>query len=794
MIYSHPGIPLIQHLQIVGDNCKSLIHNRSMAIDIESHIIADIAYIAGALHDIGKATMFFQHYLLTKDHEIIGPKSHALISALLAYKVCQRYLQSTNLEEGDKLVLPIFVFTAVKRHHGRIRNYDYELLRNSEKSDELVKQAANFAEGSDKLFEDLIPKTLSDYAWAEFLEYILKKEFEAELAAFFFDELEDGFYTALSITDKIRYFYLHQLLYSTLLFSDKSDVIFKDEQSVKKSKLDFDAIQNFRENNSFNNPRKKIDMLKNEAYFLSIKHLHEVFQPNQHLYSLTLPTGLGKTITSLGVALALKKLVSNPQSKIVITIPFTSIIDQNYEVFQEIFNSPDSTILLKHHHLADPSYKEGEDEFDAQKSQFLIETWQSAIIVTTFVQLLETIFSNDKAKLLKFPNLINAIIILDEVQQINYQYWPLIRQAFISLGEKYNCYFILMSATQPLIFEPGKEIIEIVPEYEKYFKFFNRTRLINRAETKVSFDEFTEYVMNYLDDYPDKNVLIILNTKQKTRELFEALSETQSDSDIYYLSTLITPYERKRIINLIKTGHKKRQIIVSTQLVEAGVDISVHTVFRAQAPLDSIIQAAGRANRYNENAEVAEVYLYQIDELQKASSLIYGRDLLIKTSNVLKGIVEIEEQNYLELIKNYFKEVHKQSLNVVSDISEAMTNLKFETVGSFSLIEEKNSEPVFLQLNSHAVDLWNQFTAIYDDDSLNKFEKKADFAKIKSLFYDFVINVPVPYGQEEIDFDRAKTKYHFYLSELEDPSSYYNYSEEDFTHNTGYVSQKSMYF
>ncbi len=446
--------------------------------------------------------------------------------------------------------------------------------------------------------------------------------------------------------------------------------------------------------------------------------------------------------------------------------------------------------------MAEPSYKEGEDEFDAQKSQFLIETWQSEIVVTTFVQLLETIFTNDKAKLLKLPNLMNAIIILDEVQQINYKLWPLIRQAFTTLGEKYNCYFLLMSATQPLIFEPGKEITEVVPNYERYFKFFNRTKLINRTENSVSFDEFTEDVMNYLDDYPDRDILIILNTKQKTRELFEALVATHSDdNEIYYLSTLITPYERKKIIKLIKSKDgKKRRIVVSTQLVEAGVDISVQTVFRAQAPLDSIIQAAGRANRYNEKSDPAEVYIYQIDELQKASSLIYGRDLLIKTSNVFKGTKSIEENDFLQLIQRYFVEVHRQSLNVTSEIQEAITKLKFETVGNFKLIDEQNSESVFLQLNPQAVELWENFVSIFSDDNLSKFEKKAAFAKIRAKFYDYVINVPVPYGQKEIDFDRAKTSFHFYLSELEAPSSFYSYNKEDFTQNTGYYSQKTMNF
>ncbi|WKN44268.1 CRISPR-associated helicase Cas3' [Tunicatimonas pelagia] len=795
MIYSHPNVPLIHHLQIVGNNCRQLILERKWSVDVDISVIADLSYIAGALHDIGKATKFFQHYLLTESHEIIGPKNHALISALLAYKVCQAYTDKVVLEERDKLLLPIFVFTAVKRHHGKIGNYDNELLRNSEKSEELIEQAANFSEGSFKLYEQLIPSTLAEYSWDNFLQYVSEQEFESELADFFFDELENGFHTELLLADKTKYFYLHQLLYSTLLFADKSDVLFKNEVVSKNRGLDYNALQKFREAKKFDNPSDEIDRRKNEAYFSSIENVRRIFNPNQHLYSLTLPTGLGKTITSLGVALTLKEILNFPTSKIIITIPFTSIIDQNYEVFQEIFNYPDSNVLLKHHHLAEPSYKEGEDEFDSQKSQFLMETWQSEIVVTTFVQLLETMFTNDKTKLLKFPNLMNGIIILDEVQQINYQLWPLIRQAFDVLGQKYNCYFLLMSATQPLIFEPEKEITEVVPDFEKYFSYFNRTCLVNRADKKVSFDKFSVDVINYLHNHPDRNVLIILNTKQKTRELFERLASVESESDVYYLSTLITPYERKKIIALIKEKNtRKRKVIVSTQLVEAGVDISVHTVFRAQAPLDAIIQAAGRANRYNENPQPAEVYLYQIEELQKASSLIYGRDLLIKTSNVLKGVKRIEEQDYLELIKRYFQEVHIQSQNVTSDISDAIAKLQFDSVGKFKFIEDQNTESIFIQLNDQAITVWSKFTDIYDNENLNKYEKKAAFSKLKATFYDFVINAPIPYDQKEIDFDSEKTKYHFYLSEFNNPSSFYSYNEDDYSQNIGYHPRSIMHF
>lgn len=181
---------------------------------------------------------------------------------------------------------------------------------------------------------------------------------------------------------------------------------------------------------------------------------------------------MGKTLTSLGASLKLKELAKLKEGKIIIAIPFTSIIDQNYEVYREVFKNPENNLLLKHHHLAEPAYNEGEDSVrDTEESQYLIETWQSSVVVTTFVQLLECLITNNKTKLLKFSALSNSVIILDEVQQIPHPLWEVIRQAFFSIAEHLNCYIILMSATQPLIFKPKEEITELVKTIINTFHF-----------------------------------------------------------------------------------------------------------------------------------------------------------------------------------------------------------------------------------------------------------------------------------------------------------------------------------
>lgn len=801
ILYSHPEKPLINHLQEVARQCISFFQQNQHVFNNTNlrEALKNLSFICGAFHDIGKGTMFFQHYLLSPDHEQIGPKNHALISALFVKELAKKYLSTTNLLEFEKAILTHFAFTGVKRHHGKLKNFEEE-FDIAYKSDELVEQINNFQDAEVQIIIDYFTSSLSvNYSFEEFKAYVISRSYEDDMLDFYMDAFTWGDYDSLNTATKISYFYAHQLLYSCLLLADKADVILCNNKT-EKAVLAEGIVSGFRKTKGFEVPKNPLDEMKNQAFHGSIANLAKVFSSEQHIYSLTLPTGLGKTITSFAVALEMKKILKAPESKIVIAIPFTSIIDQNFEVYRQIINSTDSNLLLKHHHLSEPAYKLHDDSLEPDKSQFLIETWQSQVVVTTFVQLLDSIFSNNKAKLLKIPNLVNSIIILDEVQTIPYHYWQLLKNVFEFLGDSFNCYFIFMSATQPLLFDPDKvvrgkrEIQEIIPFYKEYFKFFNRTKIINRTQIEISIDVFIEEIGSYVENNSSNDILIILNTKKHCLYVFEELVE-KFDTEIiefYYLSTLITPFERKSIIKKIKENESgKQRIIVSTQLIEAGVDLSVDTVFRTLAPIDAIIQAAGRSNRYNEKGNLGgEIYLYQIREIARATTMIYGSDLIQKTKNVLKDIQEIDESNYLKLIESYFKEVKVQSDNYHSKELDMLINLKFEDLGNFSLIAETDSESVFVQLNDEAASVWQEFVSIYSNEAIEIREKRTSFSKIKAVFYDYVINVPIPYGSKSIAFDSEKI-FGFYISYLKNPSQYYQYDPDDATQNIGYKEVKS---
>jgi len=799
-LFSHPEKLLIEHLSEVAristesikeKNLNFSINYSGQIIDI-SEIVFDIIYFSSAFHDIGKSTSFFQDYIQNLEKEHDKRKSHSLLSAFFVYFVVTKYFNKKDLDINVQQLLCVFSFSSVKRHHGRLDNLSNELIIEKEWLEILPELAKSIDKISvQKIIDSLLTDFENKILFFEFIQFIENKTFVELFENISFDFLDYN-YKQINSQTRIALFYVHQYIYATLLFADKNEVIISNEITEKRQINVIEKISEYRKRNNFNKPNSKINILKNEAFFSTLEHLENIFDKHQHIYSITLPTGLGKTITSYIIADKIRKMTGFKDSKIIINIPYTSIIDQNFEVYTDILGTDNSDIILKHHHLAEPLYKTNENIADYSQSKFLIETWKSDTIVTTFVQLLETLLSCDKAKLMKFANFPNSVILLDEIQTVPYELWETIKQVFKVIGEKFNIYFILISATQPLIFNPNEDIIEIVPNYKKYFQCFNRTRLI--IKEKTSFENFKYELLSYIKNNPYKDILTIVNTKKIALETFNYICDEISNENIelYFLTTLITPFERKEIIKRIKQKSNNQKVIISTQLVEAGVDISVNTVFRQLSPLDSIIQAAGRANRYNEKAEIAEVFVYDINEYRKASNLVYGNDLLIKTENVIKGIDVIEEKDYLQLIEKYFFEVKKQSDNTSQPILNAMMSLDFKKV-DFELIENRRTETVFIQINQKSKDIWERYVQIFSNNTLKPWEKESKFSVFKSDFYDFVINVPIQYNETSIDFDSQK-ECGFYVSKLCNPSVFYKYDTNDFRMNTGYSFEKHELF
>ena len=417
-LISHPDKLLITHLSEVAKISTEAIKGKSLNFSLNfdgekvniTSIVSDLMYLAAAFHDLGKATSFFQTYIRSPKKEHDKRKSHALISAVFVYFITEKYFENIEINTLLKQLLSVFVFSAVKRHHGKLANLSDEILIEDENKELLAEQVKNI--DLEKI-KAIIDEQLNDFDfsvnWSDFVNFIENKEYNFPLEDFSYDYIQEE-YKELNSNTRISLFYIHQLIYSTLLYADKNDVILKDKVDYIEQSDVVGKINKYRKNNHFNNPKTEINKLKNDAFFESSENLDKIFQKEKHIYSVTLPTGLGKTITAFMLADKMRKLADFKDSKIIINIPFTSIIDQNFDVYADILKTYDTDILLKHHHLAEPVYKTNENTADYYESKFLIETWQSDVVVTTFVQLLETLLSCDKTKLKKFARLANSVI------------------------------------------------------------------------------------------------------------------------------------------------------------------------------------------------------------------------------------------------------------------------------------------------------------------------------------------------------------------------------------------------
>ena len=266
--------------------------------------------------------------------------------------------------------------------------------------------------------------------------------------------------------------------------------------------------------------------------------------------------------------------------------------------------------------------EEGEEfEMDVEKSLLLIEGWHSEIVVTTFVQFFHSLITNRNRAARKFHNMVNSIIILDEVQSIPYKYWVLVNNALKYLAEEYNCWVVLVTATLPLIFREEKgEIKPLIENKQKYFEKFNRVEYDFNLEEK-EFEEFKQEVLDEILE-SDKDIMVVLNRIECSKDLYSFVKEglereygrgkvTEEgvlefeNLELINLSTHIIPIHRLERIRSAKEAGEKRKVIITTQLIEAGVDISVNEIYRDLAPLDCIIQTAGRCNRNNEEEKGA---------------------------------------------------------------------------------------------------------------------------------------------------------------------------------------------
>lgn len=725
-LHSHPDVLLKDHLEQVLHTGVSTFQGNAVFSEYEGLLKVILAF-----HDIGKSSAHFQNYLLNQE-----PRSnlsrHSEISALWACYYCLKVLDLGVLDA-------IFAYVCISSHHRSLANFN-EMLCPSLSIDELVQisRSMDYDELNSILDHFGMTANLSEDLFHEVIDYFAKNS----LSILFRKQK-----TSLGQESWL----LLDYLFSLLIWADKYSAIFKREaRDNSDHQWQPEYLDNFKL--SFVNSDHAIDCIRNEAYDLMPQALH----PEVKLYSINLPTGAGKTISSLKVAMELRS--KNPDLKRVIyCLPFTSVIDQNHNVFTQILNyngiNPDSNLLLAHHHLAEFDYK-GETEYSRNESEYLVETWDSELVVSTFVQLLASFLSVRNSNLKRFHRLANAIIILDEVQNIPHHYWPLLNHTLKLLCQYLNSVVILVTATLPMIFEANDpELLELAQKKQVWFTTLNRIELFHtKLDHCISLQDLVDLITNDHEQDPKQKRLIILNTVQSSLDLYEYLGRAIPDAELIYLSSNVVPKHRLDRINRIKTHSGKALIIVSTQVVEAGVDIDVDVVYRDLAPLDSIIQASGRCNR-NASKDRSKVVIFQLaKENRPYWKYIYDETLVMGTLRVLSTMENpIVESDLLSLSQRYYALLstvssQDRSRRIISnmsrlDLETALSYHPKENPDAFNLIESHPAQTAFVECDSLSSELYARYLLVRNSTQQNNFEKRAELKDLFRKMGAYMINV-----------------------------------------------------
>jgi CRISPR-associated endonuclease/helicase Cas3 len=731
------------HLENVLNNVHNLLAP-NVNFGIDNELFNKLIEKTVQYHDFGKYTSYFQNYLFKNGKVDSVLKQHARIGGIISYNILKPKNQKVAL-------LSLYI---IFRHHSFLCDFNkFTGAFNDELSHIFQKQAEDITKNIDSIQSELNENDLR-----KFLTYPVPRD------------LRRGFKIWSKKEPDIKYYFLINYLFSLLIEADKLDASGTEIYNLRE-------ISPERIDKRFGKPHisESEDLTKlsnNEIRNFCRAEIVENIKRDDilehHIFTLTAPTGIGKTMSALDFSLKMKHLIKSVNglhSRIIYSLPFINIIEQALNEYKETL--PGNIKILGHYQYADifGDQKLSSEEKNYNQKLMTLDTWQGDIVITSFVQFFETLIGNKNKLLKKFNHFANAIVILDEVQTIRLDQMPLIGAALFYLSKYLNTRIILMTATKPKIFELAQSEIlthedEIIEPYEllkshkRIFSHFSRTKIIpllsalNEVEDKIN--HFVTKV--FLDKWnKNKSCLIVVNTVNRSinlhNEIEKHFSSNNIKNPIHYLSTNIIPCERKKRIENIKRDIKNgiSPVVVSTQVVEAGVDLDFDIGFRDLGPIDSIIQVAGRVNRNNNpDKQHSPIYVVNFGDCQK----IYGQ---ITSSQAIKALSEKNvflEEEYYELIDKYFDEISsRKSFEKYNQIFNSMKHLRYEAedddnehpVSSFKIIEEsKNTIPVFIEIDNSSRILREKYK-----EQITGLISKEEFDKnYKLLFNQHIIAVP----------------------------------------------------
>ncbi len=663
---SHPDQTLKQHIENI------------MLYDSQDRLFCRCALF----HDLGKVTKNFQVYIQdTKNH---SSNPHAPVSAII-YLLNQVERDLTITKED------LFIFNAIISHHGKLKSFRYEYgndILDYFKVDLPLSQ----------IDEIYTKKDVEDYFGLHDIDIAQFKKLRRKNRDLLF-----------SIDDFIS----QKLLFSKLIFADKYEAIFKKEHHSVKNSCQLKTLHRYLQKNikkDVNRDKVKQDIL-------------DRYSDDVNIFTLTAPTGIGKTLTSLELALKTKE--ERKLHKIIYILPFTSIIDQTYEVFDAIFKDQ-----ITKHHYAVSFDEESEKNNDYDRWKFILNSWDEPFIVSTLYQLFFALFSNKNSDNIKFQALQNSVIVIDEVQAIPFELWKVFKAILPSLAEKLNAAFILMSATMPILTE--KTLARELANKEEIFK--QKNRYVLKYQSSNTIDDLAKSIIEQFKE--GKSVLCVVNSIKTSKILYKKVKESIENS--YCLNSYMFFEDRKEVIKNLKdmgSNNVSNKILISTQVIEAGVDLDFDVGFREFAPISSIIQTAGRVNREGIKG-ISEIYIFE------TITNIYDTTMISESRrNLFKALKEedIYEEDILSHVENYFQALddNKGDSGMLEDIEnfcfDCISRKNYEAFG----LEQDHIKSVALGVDLKIYE-YNYFEK---SKTLEIYEKKKEKEKIIKEFQPYVLNI-----------------------------------------------------
>jgi CRISPR-associated endonuclease/helicase Cas3 len=750
MLYAHydklknEKQPLHQHLKKVANLMTGeleFVEFPGVSQDALKHIL----FYQGEYHDAGKGMKFFQDYLVRgKDSSY---KNHSLISAVIfKYKSCieDEYLQ-------------YLAFLTIAKHHSAM---DTVLLPSGQGCAILPKQYQDWYKNI-KIHDPEIIAELDTTLDLEDLEVFLGIKWDL-----------------ISREKSDKWFFMLQYLFSKLIWADKMDSaqINPAKLFLYPSLIDIEHYLTLKSKGIVNEINKKREKIRNTVLH-RLANCDDSYLKTNRIFTITAPTGTGKTITGISAAVYLAERLEKiygAKPRIITALPFVNILEQTKNDYENLFQD-----VLTHYSLNEIEEK---GDMPLKDKYLLTNSWENCVIITTFVQLFESVFTSKNKSLLKLNKLAGSIVILDEIQALPDKYYPLIGAALKRISDYYGTRFLLMTATQPEIitfaqkFIPEKiAVTELLENHQTYFEIMSRTQIIPQFKSKIDTNQIAELID--MTRKPDESALIVVNTIRRSIELFQLLKKRYPEEIILYLSTNLIGVDRKNVIkkakDLIKEG--KSFIMVSTQTIEAGVDLDFHVGYRDLAPLESIIQIAGRINRNGLKGNHAPLYVFQTGDAQ----LIYKVFNLDHTKKALDKTYY--EHEYKSLIEKYYKIIMEYGAFDTTIYEEGILKLDYEEIDKFQLIESQGLATVIIEKDPEVKDIITNICDIYRA-GLTGFEEKA---KLKNEFrklgkYTLQLRPKKLINHMPTEF---KTLYYldlnFFIVQKEIIESYYN--------ETGYI-------